>query len=263
MTDPSENFQLKGTIEALLLVSDKPVTLDQFKEVIEGIDGATMKETIQSLQKEYRDRHSGIVIVEIAGGYQMLTDSGHALAIRKFFKTRQKEKLSRPALETLAIIAYKQPVSRLDIEQIRGVNSDGVTDHLLAKGLIKIVGRKEVPGRPYLYGTTKQFLEYFGLKSLNDLPKLEDFTALQTNDSPTEISPLTQEEVAEQMQGSAHRVSENKEPENYPRPSQPVEAVSLEDESFSPGPLADSALPLPADQPPSETLEASTKKEQE
>ena len=127
-----------------------------------------------------------MVVVEIAGGWQMLSNSHVAAYIRAFYKTKTKEKLSRPALESLAIIAYKQPVGRAEVEVIRGVNSDGTIAHLLNKGLIKIIGRKEVPGRPFLYGTTKEFLEYFGLKSLEDLPKIEEFNQLGV-DAPREM----------------------------------------------------------------------------
>ncbi len=181
------NEHIAGTMEAILFVSDKPVTLDQFKEVLETVNAAFIKQTISNLQKEYEQRNRGMVIVEIAGGYQMLSSMHYAMAIRRFYKTKHKEKLSQPALETLAIIAYKQPVTRLDIELIRGVNSDGVSEHLLSKGLIDIVGRKEVPGRPFLYGTTKRFLEYFGLKSLADLPKLEEFSLLQPAQEISEL----------------------------------------------------------------------------
>jgi len=177
--DREGHSHIKGTIEALLFTSEKPVVLEQIKDVLEGSDTQTIRAMINSLQKEYEERKSGISIVEIAGGYQMLTNSDYAMYVKKFYRSSHKEKLSKPALETLAIVAYKQPVSRLDIELIRGVNCDGVVVHLLSKGLIKIIGRKDVPGRPYLYGTTKQFLEYFGLKSLEDLPKLEDFSSLQ------------------------------------------------------------------------------------
>jgi len=177
--DTSSNNYLRGVIEALLFTSEKPVILEQLKEAIEGVSTGDIREVIVALQSEYSQRKSGIVIVEIAGGYQMLTNSDYAVYLKKFYRTRHKEKLSKPALETLAIIAYKQPVSRMDIELIRGVNSDGVVVNLIEKELIKIVGRKDVPGRPYVYGTTKQFLEYFGLKSLEDLPKLEDFSSLQ------------------------------------------------------------------------------------
>lgn len=167
---------LEGTIESILFVSDKPVTLEEFKDVLETVSSVDIKEAIANLQKEYTEKNRGMVIAEIAGGYQMLSSPHYAMAIRRFYKTTHKEKLSKPSLETLAIIAYKQPVARIDIELIRGVNSDGVVSHLLLKGLIKIVGRKEVPGRPFIYGTTQQFLEYFGLKSLEDLPKLEEFS---------------------------------------------------------------------------------------
>jgi segregation and condensation protein B len=109
----------------------------------------------------------------------MLSNPAYASYLRNFYKTKHKEKLSKPALESMAIIAYKQPVTRSDIELIRGVNSDGVVTNLLEKELIKVVGRKDIPGRPYVYGTTKQFLEYFGLKSLDDLPVLEEFPTLQ------------------------------------------------------------------------------------
>ena len=181
MTETSSLEHIEGTIEALLFVSEKPITLEQFEEVLETVGSAEIKEAVGQLQKEYTQKNRGMVIAEIAGGYQMLSSPHYALAIRRFYKTTHKEKLSKPALETLAIIAYKQPVARVDIELIRGVNSDGVVAHLLLKGLIKIAGRKEVPGRPFIYGTTQQFLEYFGLKSLDDLPKLEEFPNLQAD----------------------------------------------------------------------------------
>jgi segregation and condensation protein B len=170
---------IKGAVESLLFVNEKPVTLDQIKNVLETVGAVDIKNAIADLQKGYEARHSGIMIIEIAGGYQMLSNPAYASYLRNFYKTKHKEKLSKPALESMAIIAYKQPVTRTDVELIRGVNSDGVVAHLLDKELIKVVGRKDVPGRPYMYGTTRQFLEYFGLKSLDDLPALEEFPALQ------------------------------------------------------------------------------------
>lgn len=178
MDIPESNY-LRGIIESLLFISEKPIMLEQIKDAVEGVTTSDIREVINQLQKEYQERKSGVVILEIAGGYQMLSNPDYAMYIKKFYHSTHKEKLSKPALETLSIIAYKQPVSRLDMELIRGVNCDGVVVHLLDKGLIKIVGRKDVPGRPYLYGTSREFLEYFGLKSLADLPKLEDFSALQ------------------------------------------------------------------------------------
>jgi len=176
MDEQTQNY--KSAIEALLFVSEKPVVLDQLKEVFPELKPSLIYDLIKGLQEEYVNRNAGMVIVEIAGGFQMLSNSHAAAYIREFYKTRTKEKLSRPALESLAIIAYKQPVGRAEVEVIRGVNSDGTIAHLLNKGLIKITGRKEVPGRPFLYGTTKEFLEYFGLKALEDLPKMEEFAQL-------------------------------------------------------------------------------------
>lgn len=170
---------IKGVVESLLFVNERPVTLEQIKKVLETVGDVDIKKAIVDLQNEYEERKSGVMIVEIAGGYQMLSNPAYASYLRSFYKTKHKEKLSKPALESMAIIAYKQPVTRVDIELIRGVNSDGVVAHLLNKELIKVVGRKDVPGRPYIYGTTKQFLEYFGLKSLDDLPTLEEFPTLQ------------------------------------------------------------------------------------
>jgi len=176
MDEQIKNY--KSAIEALLFVSEKPVLMDQLKEVFPELKPSAIHDLIRQLQEDYVNREAGMVIVEIADGFQMLSNSHAAPYIRAFYKTKTKEKLSRPALESLAIIAYKQPVGRAEVEIIRGVNSDGTIAHLLNKGLIKITGRKEVPGRPFLYGTTKEFLEYFGLKSLEGMPKMEEFHQL-------------------------------------------------------------------------------------
>ncbi len=192
MDEQLQNY--KSAIEALLFVSEKPVLLEQLKEVFPELTPTQLIDLIKQLQGEYVDRTAGMMIVEIAGGYQMLSNSQAAPYIREFYKTKTKEKLSRPALESLSIIAYKQPVGRAEVEIIRGVNSDGTIAHLLNKGLIKITGRKEVPGRPFLYATTKEFLEYFGLKSLDDLPKMEEFTQLGVD------NPTAAQEPVEQMQ---------------------------------------------------------------
>ncbi len=171
---------VKGAVEALLFVSEKPVSVDQLKEAIAGTGGADIKAVLAQLKTDYDNNPRGMSVVEIAGGWQMLSSPAFAEYIREFYKTRHKEKLSRAALEVLAIIAYKQPVSRTDVEVIRGVNSDGTVMHLLNKGLVRMAGRKEVPGRPYVYGTTAQFLEFFGLRSLEDLPRLEEFPSLMS-----------------------------------------------------------------------------------
>jgi len=189
-----QDRHIKGVIESLLFVNERPVTMEQIKKVLDTVSANDVKKAIARLQGEYEARASGMLVVEIAGGYQMLSNPLYASYLRNFYKTKHKEKLSKPALECTAIIAYRQPVTRTDIEMIRGVNSDGVVAHLLDKELIKIVGRKDVPGRPYVYGTTKQFLEYFGLKSLDDLPELEEFPSLEPG--ADNILPLTDEDEA-------------------------------------------------------------------
>ncbi len=204
----------KGVVEVLLFVNEKPVTLEQIKRILETLSVAEIRQTIQNLSAEYEQRQSGMKIVEIAGGYQMLSNPDYAGYIRDFYKTKHKEKLSKPALETLAIVAYKQPVTRTEVELIRGVNSDGVIAHLLTKELVKPVGRKDVPGRPFLYGTTRQFLEYFGLKSLEDLPTLEEFPNLMAparednGDGQAPVGPAAEEQTAPQEEGQAEAVAE-------------------------------------------------------
>jgi len=219
--EKSSSDYIKGILEAILFTSDKPVTLDQFVESIETVSRQETKQALSELSDEYIENDRGIMIMEIAGGYQMLSNPSFATYLREFYKTKVKEKLSRPALEALAIIAYKQPVSRADIELVRGVNSDGVANHLLSKGLIRITGRKEVPGRPYLYGTTKLFLEYFGLKSLRDLPALDDIPELPDADAANitlqttgEVQPAEEETVTEEQESEKQETTENADPEN-------------------------------------------------
>ncbi|MBF0386015.1 MAG: SMC-Scp complex subunit ScpB [Candidatus Omnitrophica bacterium] len=206
--DSEQIDMLKGIIESLLFVSEKPVTIDQIKKVLETVSPSEIKDIINLLNNDYEKKQGGVGIVEIAGGYQMLSNPKYVSYLRAFFKTKHKEKLSKPALETLAIIAYKQPVTRSEIEIIRGVDSDGVVAHLVEKELIKISGRKDVPGRPFVFGTTKLFLEYFGLRALEDLPKLEEFPDFVSRQEANIIQPEEEiktngqaltEEVAEQL----------------------------------------------------------------
>ena len=172
---------VKAIIEALLFVNDKPLTLERIKEVLDNMETTQIRALLEELGLEYERANRGMRIIEIAGGFQMVTSSSFAPFLKKLYKERRIERLSKPALETLAIIAYKQPVTRLDIETLRNVNIDGVMQTLLDKDLIRIAGRKKAPGRPFVFATTKQFLEYFGLKSLEDLPKMEDFSQLKPN----------------------------------------------------------------------------------
>ncbi|MDD5567772.1 MAG: SMC-Scp complex subunit ScpB [Candidatus Omnitrophica bacterium] len=186
----------KSVIEALLLASEKPLPLDQIRFVLDDADASDIRSLIDELKVEYEQASRGIRVVEIAGGFQMITASEFAPFLRKLFKNRHNERLSRPALETLAIIAYKQPLTRNEIELLRNVNIDGVMKSLLDKNLVRIAGRKKAPGRPCVYGTTRQFLEHFGLKSLEDLPKIEDFSAMAQKKELADIE-LEEENNAE------------------------------------------------------------------
>lgn len=172
--DNSCVFGHKAEIEALLFVSEKPLLIEQIKGVLDDMETDKIRDTLLDLKSDYERSGRGLRIVEIAGGFQIVTSSEAAETLKKFYKLRDAQRLSKSALETLAIIAYKQPVTRLDIESLRGVNVDGMIRSLMEKNLIRIAGRKDVIGRPFVYATTKQFLEYFGLASLADLPKAEE-----------------------------------------------------------------------------------------
>lgn len=170
-----DQINIKRIVEAFLFASDSPITLKQMKEAI-GVEVEVISSAVEELKKEYEEQNRSFMIAEIASGYQIITRSIYANWLKKLVKGKYEAKFSAPALETLAIIAYKQPVTRLDVESIRGVNTDGVVKTLFEKGYIRIAGRREVPGRPFVYGTTKKFLEQFGLNSLEDLPSIEKFT---------------------------------------------------------------------------------------
>ncbi len=164
-------------VEVILFITDKPVSISKIKEVIgQDITEEDVKIAIGNISEELKSRNSPIEIKEVAGGFQFATKPGYSVLVKKLYKEKTRLKLSPPALEALSIIAYRQPITRLDIEQIRGVESGGVIETLLERKLIKIVGRKESLGRPLLYSTTSEFLKYFGLKHLSELPTIEDFT---------------------------------------------------------------------------------------
>ena len=186
MNMPEDN--LKAVIEALLFASEQPLTLEKIKEVLGNFQTTEIRKLLEELGQEYEKSNRGIRIAQVAGGFQLITSPGLATFLKKLYKGRRVERLSKQALETLAIIAYKQPVDKLEIGSIRNVNIDGVIKSLINKDLIRIAGRKKSPGRPFVFGTTRKFLEYFGLKSLEELPRVENFqealaTKEQANDA--------------------------------------------------------------------------------
>ncbi len=178
LTDCLDEQELKGIIESLLYISKEPLTVDKVTTVLAGPPKVVVNNAIQALQRDYAQEGRGLHIVEIAGGFSMTTRPDCASWITRFQKVKASAKVSRSAMETLAIIAYKQPIVRNDIEQIRGVETSGVLRTLLDQKLIRMVGRKDVPGRPIMYGTSKMFLQRFGLRDLRDLPPLREFKDL-------------------------------------------------------------------------------------
>ncbi|MFN0278105.1 MAG: SMC-Scp complex subunit ScpB [Pyrinomonadaceae bacterium] len=169
--------ELMALVEALIFVADEPITTKLLAEVLDE-NRESIQAAVEELQREYESREGGLQIREIAGGWQLSTRTEFHEEVRKFLKTRPSAKLSIPSLETLAVIAYKQPVTVPEILEIRGVQSASAIKTLLDKRLIVAKGRKETVGRPMQYGTSKDFLIQFGLKDLSELPSIEDFEDL-------------------------------------------------------------------------------------
>ena len=168
---------LKNIIESLLFVAEDPLSIDRLANVLDLDDRKTIREALHTLMAEYEARQGAFALREIAGGYQFRSRSEYVPWIKRLLQPKPS-RLSRAALETLAIIAYKQPLIRNDIEHLRGVDCGGVLRMLLERKLIRVLGRKEIPGRPLIYATTKQFLEVFDLKNLRDLPTPKEIEAL-------------------------------------------------------------------------------------
>jgi len=164
---------MESVVEAVLFASDEPLTAARLADITET-STKQINQNVKNLNEKYKANNNAFRIEQIAGGYQMLTLNHYNHWLKKLLRAREDSKLSSAALETLAIIAYKQPIIRADIEAVRGVAAGEIIRNLMYKGLVKITGRAEVLGRPMLYGTTKKFLEIFGLNSLKDLPKIEE-----------------------------------------------------------------------------------------
>src|SRR5262247_2399281 len=160
-------------VEGLLFASDSPLEADRIRDVLELESNDAARALVTALRERYDQEGRALQIAEVAGGYRMVTRPELAPWLVRLARTRTRVRLSRAALEALAIVAYKQPVSRPEIDAVRGVNSEGVLDNLLERRLIRITGRKEAPGRPYLFETTREFLVAFGLRDIGDLPKVE------------------------------------------------------------------------------------------
>ena len=174
VSDEGVEVTVESVVESVLFACDEPVTPNKLVNILGTGSVKQIRQCIMELNKKYEESNSAFRIEKIAGGYQMMTLDAYNHWLRKLIKVRSDNKLTQAALETLAIIAYKQPIIRADVEAIRGVSSGEMIRSLMYKGLVKIAGRAEVLGRPMLYGTTKKFLDVFGLNATKDLPKIEE-----------------------------------------------------------------------------------------
>ena len=186
-----EREEVKSIIESLLFVADGPQTLQRFGEVLEGVDKETIQAVLSELQAECDTSRRGVRLVEVAGGYQLRTAKVNADWVKKFLGGRPA-RMGKATLETLAIVAYRQPITKAEIEAIRGVDVDGVIATLLERNLIRAVARKDVPGRPFLYGTTPEFLQLFNLKDLTHLPTLKEMDEISLPEVPGDMISLEQ-----------------------------------------------------------------------
>ena len=175
-------IQAKRVIEGLLFISPQPVPLKRLKELFEEASAQQLRDVITQLNGEYQAGQRAFVIQEVAGGFQLVTDPSLASVLQKAAEVPRKEFVSKAAMEVLAIVAYRQPITKADIEMIRGVDAAGTLETLLEHRFVAVVGRKDTPGRPMLYGTTSEFLRHFGLKSLESLPPVA------VNETPTSVS---------------------------------------------------------------------------
>lgn len=185
--------ELKAIVEALIFASPEPITPRMLYRLLADEPKEDVKAAVEALRADYNQR-PGLQFVDVAGGYQIVTRPELHEWVRRLFHERSTQKLTLQALETLAVIAYKQPVTAVETSEIRGVNASGVLGTLLERHLIRIVGRKNVVGRPFLYATTKEFLIRFGLNDLNDLPKIEDMAEALGFDPPAGLTEITPRE---------------------------------------------------------------------
>ena len=186
--------ELKAILEAVLFVSPEPLPVARLMSILGTVSKAEVVQALGLLTHDLDQDGRGIQLVQVAGGYRLVTKQEYGPWLKRMDKAKAAQKLSRSALESLAIIAYKQPLVRSEIEEIRGVETSGVLRTLCERKLVRIVGRKDVPGRPIMYGTTKFFLEHFGLQDLSQLPPLREFKEL--GDSEQALLPIEEESLA-------------------------------------------------------------------
>ncbi len=186
-----ERDEIKSILESLLFVADGPQSVQRLAEVLDQIDRQTIQSVLSEWQDEIEAQNRGVRLVEVAGGYQLRTPKANADWVKKFLGGRPS-RMGKATLETLAIVAYRQPITKAEIEAIRGVDVDGVITTLLERSLIRAVARKDVPGRPFLYGTTPEFLQLFNLKDLSELPTLKEMDEIALPEIPGDTIAIDQ-----------------------------------------------------------------------
>lgn len=198
---PDDAGRLRAVVEALVFAAEEPLTVADLRDLFPDVDESVLTEALDSLTRNYDTEERGLQIQQVAGGYRISTRSEFGEWVRALFRSRNRRRLSGAALETLAIVAYRQPITTPEIHTLRGIDPGGVLQNLLDKKLLRVVGRKKVVGRPVLYGTTRDFLAHFGLNSLEDLPSLEEFgdmaSALKAGPAATPAASLPFEAHAE------------------------------------------------------------------
>ena len=222
--DNKQSKNIKRTVEALIFAAAEPLTLKEIKSIVNDVDKKILDETVALLNQEYAQEQRAFHIVPLANGWQLVTREEFAEDLKQLYDHRVKTRLSKPALETLSIISYKQPVTKIEIENIHGVNADGMIKSLLNRELIKITGRKDVPGRPIIYETTDKFLQYFGLESLKDLPSLEEFV----KEDAIKSSPEENNHTLNAEEGGAH---EHRDTTGEDQPDRSENTETLEPET--------------------------------
>ncbi len=233
-TDKTREYY-KGLLEALIFLSSEPLKISSISSSA-GIDKSLTRELLDELSLEFEERNGGFILKEIAGAYQFYTNEVYFQILGTIFKEKRRETLSKSTLDTLAIIAYKQPITLPEVDEIRGVSSRAMVTTLVAKKLIKPIGQKEVPGRPTLYGTTSEFLIHFGLNKLSDLPP------------PNEVKELKFEDLGDLQFGEFEDKEfqfrkEMEQEEEIPLPEDDVEKEELEPEISESNPISESTIP--------------------
>ncbi len=203
------SMDLKRTVEALLFASPEPLPLGRMQAVIGNIDRRKLRAVLSELQTDYEEAGHAFQLREMGGGWRILTRSEHSRRIEELLKSQRRVRLSRAALESLAVVAYRQPCTRFEVEQVRGVGSGSALSTLLEKELVKIMGRAESVGKPLLYGTSEEFLSHIGLNKLEDLPDMNEIESLlATEESEREAQPIVPEERRRRLLEGVDRIGE-------------------------------------------------------